>query len=77
VPAACHARGKETSPRFLVPDGVASFTPDCATGREAGSSGEDDSGPYAKMLAWFMAGPARNFVLNVSSLHRRSLSAMR
>jgi hypothetical protein len=34
-----------------VPDGVASFTCDCATGREVGSSGEDDSGPYAKICA--------------------------
>lgn len=50
-----------------MPDGVASFTCDCVTGREADLSGEDDSGPYAKMLAWFAAGPARRFALNVSS----------
>jgi hypothetical protein len=46
---------------------VASFTCDCAIGREAGSSAEDDSGPYAKMLAWFAADAARRFALNVSS----------
>jgi magnesium chelatase subunit I len=27
-------------------------------GREAGSGGEDDTGPYAKMLAWFAEGNA-------------------
>jgi hypothetical protein len=57
---------------------VASFTPDCATGREAGSSGEDDSGPYAKMLTWFTAGPARKFSLKLSLQQpRRSLNAIR
>jgi hypothetical protein len=61
-----------------VPAGVASFTPDCATGREAGSSGEEDSGPYAKMLVWFAAGPARKFAFNVNLQQpRRSLNAIR
>ena len=53
--------------RAFAPDGVASFTCDCAIGREAGSSREDDSAPYAKMLAWFAAGAARRSTLNVSS----------
>jgi len=57
---------------------VASFTPDCATGREAGSRGKDDSGPYAKMLTWFAAGPARKFSLKLSLQQpRRSLNAIR
>jgi hypothetical protein len=43
------------------------FRCDCAISREAGSSGEDDSGLYAKMLAWFAASPACKFALNVSS----------
>jgi hypothetical protein len=36
--------------RAFVPDGVASFTCDCAIGRKASSSAEDDSGSCAKML---------------------------
>jgi hypothetical protein len=64
--------------RAFVPDGVVPFTCDCAIGREAGSSGEGDSGPYAKMLAWFAAGPAGKFALNASSQQpRRSLNAIR
>jgi len=46
--------------RAFAPDGVASFTCDCAIGRKAGSSREDDSAPYAKMLAWFAAGAVRS-----------------
>jgi hypothetical protein len=60
MPAACRARGDGAAPRFRAGDGVASFTCDCAIGREAGSSGEDDSAPYAKMLAWFAAGAVRS-----------------
>jgi len=57
--------------------GVVSFTCDCATDREVDSIGEDNSGPDAKMLAWFAAGAARRFALNVSSQQpRRSLSAI-
>jgi len=39
--------------RAFVPDEVATFTCDRATGGDAGSIADDDSGPYAKMLAWF------------------------
>ena len=66
MPAACYVRGDGRRCAF-VPDGAASFTCDCAIDREASSIAEDESGPYAKMLAWFAAGPAHRCVLNVSS----------
>jgi hypothetical protein len=48
MPAACHAKG-DGRPRTFVRHGAASF--DCAISREAGSSAEEDSDPYAKILA--------------------------